>query len=127
MILNLDRIVGRLHGDGYTAHVENTGGGVMCLFAGTAVRNAWSACAGPGWTQAGGAHLADTADFYVGPDGDTDGLPMEAYRQPQTEDEAVEAIKAQVAETDTVRVAAFLLGRGQIEPEDVLLVLEAMV
>lgn len=127
-IISLDRIAARLLGDGIMAEVQNTGGGVMCLFAGTPVRGEWSACAGPGWTQAGGAHLADTSDFYVGPDDERsrEDWPLEAYRTAVDEDTAVAAIKAQVAETDTVRAAVYLMARGRVTPEDVLLCLEAV-
>jgi hypothetical protein len=78
---SMDAVVELLRERGVAnAHVEQTGGGVATIFAGPTYEEPdygtrYAVCAGPG--RYGPPNVADTTDFYVGPDddgGNPDGL-----------------------------------------------------
>jgi hypothetical protein len=84
---------------GIPAYVEHTGGGVATIYAGKPDdAGRYAACAGPGTFAHrfyGGAHVGDSADFYVGPDDDGESL-FSAIPLDASDDDIADAIARQV-------------------------------
>lgn len=83
MHIDLDDIVERVRDAGHPAHVAQTGGGTATIYAGLPAPDVNGderypviagpgSFAGPGWTRG----VADTGDFYIGPDDDGETPPI---------------------------------------------------
>jgi hypothetical protein len=97
MIISLDSVAGRCRAQGVPCIVEDTGGGIVTLFAGTAekvdVQGAlrYPLAMGPGYYAAGHVASVDTGELWLGPDADSGDEKDDVPFQP-TEDGIVAAI-----------------------------------
>lgn len=71
-IIDLDAVASLVRAQGFSAYVEQTGGGIATLYAGPLAEDVSAmqhvAAAGPGYFRTG-APLADLGSLYIGPDG----------------------------------------------------------
>lgn len=106
-LVDLDALTAKLRERGHDATVEQTGGGVATLLAGPQApdRNGearWAAAVGPGWLEGPTQRaVADSAELYVGPDGeDAWSVMAPAHAGP---DEVVTLIVAVIDEVQVSR------------------------